>query len=274
MPESNELLAGLLVFLAFLSLLVVGELWRNLGCPKPEWTRKLVHCTGGLVCAAFPLLFRSHWVVLMLAAGMALIFYLSQRLGLLRCLHGVARPGQGPVYYAVAVYLVFVLAGHRPHIYIACVLVLAVSDGVAGLVGSAYGTIRYRIRGAEKSLQGSLAFLISAFFIIQVVLLCSADARIPPPLHCGLAALLTAVMITGLEAAASRGSDNLVVPLGVLLVLPLSLAMSLPELARQLAAITFLVLIFGLGAWGNHLLRPEAELLKEMAPKFDHLKDD
>jgi len=82
-----------------------------------------------------------------------------------------------------------------------------------------------------------------ACFIVQGVLVCGPSLETPPGAHCLLAALLVAVLATGLEAVSPRGSDNLLVPLGVLLVLPPLLEMSLPELVQQAFELTVVGLL-------------------------------
>ena len=46
MPQGSDLLAAALFAVGFLVLVGAAELWRRLGSPEPEWTRKLVHLGG------------------------------------------------------------------------------------------------------------------------------------------------------------------------------------------------------------------------------------
>ena len=50
--EPGDLRGAAILAAAFLSLLVLAELWRRFGHPKPEWTRKLVHLGGGMLLLA------------------------------------------------------------------------------------------------------------------------------------------------------------------------------------------------------------------------------
>ncbi|MFP5285469.1 MAG: phosphatidate cytidylyltransferase, partial [Thermoanaerobaculia bacterium] len=96
----REDLPGALVLSGlFLGLLVVAELWRRLGNPKPEHTRKLVHTGGGIACLFFPFLVRSPWTVLLMALPLTVLFVLGGKLGFLQSLHGVKRKSRGAEYY-------------------------------------------------------------------------------------------------------------------------------------------------------------------------------
>ena len=199
----------------FLGLIVAAEVWGRLGA-KPEWTRKLVHVAGGLVCLAFPFVISSPWVVGGMAAGMSGLFLLGARAGGLRSLHGIDRVTRGSEYYPPAVFLVFVMSMGRPWLYVSSLLVLAVADGFAALVGGRYGSVRYQVEDEYKSLEGSVVFLLIAFLAIHLPMLLLSDL---PRVVCVLAALLTALLATGFEAICTRGADNLFVPIGVCAVL-------------------------------------------------------
>jgi hypothetical protein len=96
------------------------------------------------------------------------------------------------------------------------VLVLAVGNAFAALIGSRYGVIRYEVEDETKSLEGSLVFLVIAFLAIHLPTLQMTDLSRPV---CVLAALLVAALVTGFEAIALEGADNLFIPLAVVIIL-------------------------------------------------------
>src|SRR4051794_33363787 len=110
MPSVSDLVAALCISLSFLALLGAAELWHRLANPPVEWTRKLVHSAGGIVCLMLPFFIRSPWVVLVLALGMGAIFLVSRRMGWLSSVHGVRRSSRGTEYYPLVVCLLFFLA--------------------------------------------------------------------------------------------------------------------------------------------------------------------
>lgn len=233
----------------FVGLLVVAELWRRLGEPAPEHTRKLVHLGGGLACLFFPFLVDSPLVVLGMALAMSAVFALGGRWGFLRSLHGVGRPSRGAEYYPLAIFLVFLLVGDRPALYVSSVLVLAVADAFAALVGGRYGAIRYEVEDESKSLEGSLAFLVIAFLSIHVPVLLMTEL---PRALCVLAALLVATLVTGFEAISLRGADNLFVPLAVAVILTKITSKPLGEVVFQNVSLLLLCLVLGLAVRRFH----------------------
>lgn len=201
----------------FLAFLVAAELWRRLGDPPAEWTRKLVHLGGGVSCLLFPVLVESPWIVLVLAAMMTALFALAKWFGGLASLHAVERSSRGAEYYPLAIFLVLLLAGDRYWLYVAAVLVLAVADAFAALVGSRYGRVSYGVEdGDRKTLEGSVFFFLIAFLAMHLPMLLMSDL---PRALCVLAATLVAVLVTGFEAISLRGADNLFVPLAVVVIL-------------------------------------------------------
>lgn len=227
----------------FVGLLVVAELWRRLGEPDPEHTRKLVHLGGGIACLFFPFLVDSPVTVLVMAGAMSAVFALGGRWGLLQSLHGVGRPSRGAEYYPLAIFLVFLLVADRPALYVSSVLVLAMADAFAALVGSRYGSIRYEVEEESKSLEGSIAFLVIAFLSIHLPLLLMTEL---PRALCVLAALLVATLVTGFEAISLRGADNLFVPLAVAVILGKITSKPLGEVVFQNVSLLVLCLVLAL----------------------------
>lgn len=201
---------ALLVGGAFLAIFALAEAWRAFGHPPVEWTRKLVHFLGGLITAAFPWLFDSHWWVLGLGAVFFLILWGSRRLGLLQSVHGVSRTSEGGLYFPVSVYLLFLAGAERPVFYLISVLVLVISDAVAAVLGSAYGRVDYQVERDKRTVEGSTVFFLSTFLVVHLPLLLMARTD---PLVSVLVAAQLALIITLLEGICVRGSDNLFVPL-------------------------------------------------------------
>ncbi|HTG36462.1 MAG TPA: hypothetical protein VLB76_26390 [Thermoanaerobaculia bacterium] len=225
---------------------MIAELWRRLGNPKPEHTRKLVHLGGGIACLFFPFLVRSPWVVLAMSLPLTALFVAGSRFGFLKSLHGIGRRSRGAEYYPLSVFLVFLMTPGRPWLYLAAVLVLAVGDAFAALIGSRYGVIRYEVEDERKSLEGSLVFLVIAFLAIHLPVLLLTD--LPRPV-CVLAALLVAALVTGFEAISLEGADNLFIPLAVVVILGKITTKPLSEVIFQNLSLLAICLGVGLAAW-------------------------
>jgi phytol kinase len=200
---------------ATLAIIGMAEALRRRGS-HPEATRKLVHFGAGLVAASFPLLFTEVRTAALLCTGFAVLMVVTRQRGRLTAVHGVERSSCGAWGFPLAAVLVFVLSQGRPDWHVAAILVLAVSDTLAAVVGTLVGRWRYRVWGATKTLEGSLAFAASAFVCVLLPLSGSGAESLGEAFR---QASLVALAATGIEALAPRGSDNLAVPLGALATL-------------------------------------------------------
>jgi phytol kinase len=185
------------------------------GALHGEGTRKVFHAGSGVLTLAFPFLFRETWPVLLLTGASAALIAAVKFVPPLRARFGgvanrVDRTTLGELYFPVSVALLFWLTrGEHPLLFVIPILMLTFADATCALVGRRYGLTPYH--GASKSLEGSVAFVVVAFFCVHVPLLLWTDVgRIESLLTASTLALL--VMI--LEGSAWRGLDNLFIPIG------------------------------------------------------------
>jgi phytol kinase len=190
-----------LVLVGIMALLEVAV--RRLGAGA-EATRRVAHvvaCLYGLFShAVLPL---GLFVVACSVFVLALLA--SRRLSVLRAVHTTRRRSLGEVYLPAGIIIAALAATLAPdddRVFLAAMLVLALADVAAGVVGDL-------LRSPSKTRLGSLAFLVVT---LAVTLACGFT-----PLLCAL----VAVAATVTERVSSRGTDNLTVPLvtGLLLAL-------------------------------------------------------
>jgi phytol kinase len=202
-------------FGAFLLLLVGLDAYaRGSGAPA-EVTRKLLHSGSGALTLTFPFLFRDLWPVLLLTgtsagllAAVRFVAPLRARLGAVA--NRVARPTLGELYFPLAVAVIFCFTRNEPPLlFVIPILILTLADSICAIVGGRYGTIR--LPRSRKTLEGSAAFAVVAFLCVHAPLLLWSDVGRAQTL---LIAAAVALFATTLEAAASRGLDNLIVPIG------------------------------------------------------------
>ena len=243
---ASDLRAAAVIGAAFLTVIAIAEVWSRAGRGNPEWTRKLVHVAGGFICLSFPFVLQSAWTVLLLSVLMTGLFIFGAETRMFQCLHRVKRRSRGSEYYPLSVFLVFFLARGQPWLYVASMLVLAVADAFAALIGMRYGRLRYTVEEETKSVEGSLAFLAIAFVAILAPALLLSDL---PVEVCVLSALLVAALVTGFEAICLTGTDNLFVPLGTCVILAKITTKPVPEILYQNASFAALLLLIGFLAW-------------------------
>jgi len=216
----------------FLAVFLIATLWRNWGNPTPETTRKFVHMAGGFIALGFPLVFQSHWSVLILCVGFVAIIAITKKLGLMQCVHGVERQSEGSIYHPIAIYVCFLLATvlQQPVFYVLSILVLSVSDALAALIGKTYGFKLYCVEQDHKSFEGSIIFFLATFLMVHLgLLLYTPTGR----LESVLIALLIAILVTAFEAISLGGADNLFIPLSVFFLLAKNIAKTPEELGWQ-----------------------------------------
>ncbi len=217
------------IFVAFstvyLLLFASAELIYRLGKVKGEYTRKYVHVGSGLIGFAFPFYFTSHWWVLALGIAFLALLVVSFRIpGLLPSINAVERFTTGSLLYPVAVYLSFLAYVHFRHLayFYLPVGIMAIADPVAALVGRRWGKRKFTLWGDSKSWVGSAAFFLTAFavallvsFLPDLTGLHSASFTNYLLISCFFIALVATLA----ELVGVKGTDNLTIPVAVILAL-------------------------------------------------------
>lgn len=216
-----------LIFLVAISLLLVFNelIYRRLGL-KGEITRKFAHFTATLSTVTFPYLFEDHWYVLFLAFCFFVLLFVSRHRTYLKSIHDIQRISIGSYLLPVSIYLTFLVSVklENKFLFILPILVLAICDPVAGIMGINLQHYNNKIKLLGHELQktwlGSLSFFVSCF-VISVIALYFNQREIS--LRILLIAFTVAFVSSVAEMLSWKGSDNLLIPMSVLLVLVLVL---------------------------------------------------
>ena len=185
-----------------------------------EWTRKLVHLGGGLIALSFPWFFQDWRPVVLACGASALAIVAMARVPVLARLRytigAVDRRSHGELYFPLAVLALFLLARGNHLLFVVPVLILTFADAAASIVGVRYGRTRFSTGRDTKTMEGSAACFIVAAVCTYVPI--ELVTRAGTPMSVTIA-VLTALAASVLEAATTRGLDNLVVPLFVFILL-------------------------------------------------------
>lgn len=241
-------LIGIALVAALLSLTIgLAALVRRLGWISGEVARKSVHIQLGFIIASFPWLFTERWPVWCLAgvsvialAGVRWLPWLRANVG--GSLHDVDRTSWGEFCFPIAAAVAWSLVPGDWIRFSLPILVLAVSDAVAALVGTWYGRIRFTTAGGRKSWEGSLGFAAATFMVVHVPLLLGTPIGRAESL---LIAVNMALLLMLVEALAWEGFDNLFIPIAGVLLIDECYGMRLPNLMEGTAVMAGLAL----GAW-------------------------
>lgn len=122
---------------------------------------------------------------------------------------------KGPIYYALAVFILTAATFHTPSFHIVGgigLLVMAYGDGFAALIGQKYGTHTYTIFKGHKTFEGSFTMLVVSMIVIttyQYLQLGTVDF---------IQVFLLSLVATFVEAISPFGIDNLFIPILVSLL--------------------------------------------------------
>jgi len=224
----NQIALTFIFLVAFIMLLTFTELtYRRLGL-KGEITRKFAHFTATLSTITFPYLFTDHWYVLVLAVFFFALLFFSRHGTQLKSIHDIDRKSVGSYMLPAAIYLTFLIylktGAHEKLLFVLPIMVLAICDPVAGILGLNFQDYNHRIiifgRTLKKTYLGSGSFLVSSFIISIFALYFN---RMIFDLKTFWLALGIAVVSTLAELFSWRGTDNLFIPISVLIMLLLFL---------------------------------------------------
>lgn len=175
---------------------------------RNEEYRKFAHITIGLGVAGVSLYIDRWWLVAALVAGLILDLILRNRAHWVHNMIDVGRTTYGDYSYVLGIAVVAALFADAP-VFVGAVLVLALSDGLAGLIGRLFGTHHYYLFGADKTIIGSTVFFTMTFILVFFILTNEGVATVTTLWQsAGIAAAVTVV-----EGSVGYGLDNFAVPL-------------------------------------------------------------
>ncbi len=174
-----------------------------------EWSRKLVHIGSGavvLIAWAFAI---DRRIAVPAAATITLLAALNHRLRVLPAVEDVGRASYGTVAYGASITLLLWQYWPQHAATVAAgVLVMALGDGLAGLLGPLWPSASWQVFGQRRSLLGTGTMAGASLIVLSGLSLAVGGPAWPQLLAIAVAATL-------LEQLAVAGIDNLTVPLGV-----------------------------------------------------------
>jgi dolichol kinase len=219
--------SAMLVTLGLLGTLLIGtRLFQRRYSLHPKYARKIVHTGSGLVALSFPWLFEHEWAVVATCVACSLAVAIARRArgvngdmtGILgRARHGLV--GEFGLSFAVA--MLFVLSKGDVLLYCTPLLIVTFADPAAAIIGRRYGRRHYQTGKTRKTLEGSITFFLIA---VTTTFGLSAIATDVGRIESLLIALLVGLLTSVSEAVASRGEDNITVPLVAFVVLKASVS--------------------------------------------------
>lgn len=176
-----------------------------------EVTRKIVHIGVGNVILLAWWLQTPRWMGVIASLLFSLVALLSYWLPLLPGINSVGRTSLGTFFYAVSIGVLTLLFWEQhPEFAALGILTMTWGDGMAALIGQAYGRHAYKVWDIQKSWEGSGAMFVASFIaVFGVLLLVQGSNKVTLAIS-----LLSAMTATVLETFSRLGIDNITVPLG------------------------------------------------------------
>ncbi|MGQ1891825.1 diacylglycerol/polyprenol kinase family protein [Thermophagus sp. OGC60D27] len=213
-------LIGISVLLAF------NELnYRRLNV-KGEITRKFAHFSATLATLPFPYVFSSHWYVFVLAMLFFVVLAVTQKSRQLKSIHDISRKSMGSYLLPLSIYVTFLISNvlGDKFLYILPMLILAICDPMAAILGinikKYNGRIKIGTRKLQKTWLGTISFFVTGAIIAMIALYFHLEVFNLKTFWLSLVVAFVGMLA---ELISWRGSDNLSIPLSVIAVLLLFL---------------------------------------------------
>jgi phytol kinase len=197
-----------IVIFLYAAVFLVTEFFYKRGC-RPLLTRKIGHLAGAFVSLILP-----YWFNVTFAIGIAVFFssflWWTKKNKTMKGLNASNGETHGAALFPLGIMLSFIFfAQQHLAIYNTSILILALADGLAGFYGYLYGKKKFSITG-QKTYLGSGLFFLSTLLIL-LALIYYIFGFISFLAIC--LAMISAMIITLVEASLGKGWDNLAIPL-------------------------------------------------------------
>lgn len=165
-------------------------------------TRKMAHFGGALI-AFFTPLFLSQKEVISISVIFAVVLFLTRRTSLSSSIQVVKRNTLGEVFLPMGVALcaLFFLPQDIKSFQFG-ILIMGISDGLAGLIGEGFGKHYFKLFNSRKSIEGTCIFFLTSL-ILTFLFTSWFDYRI----------LIIPLILTIVEFFLEYGLDNLALPI-------------------------------------------------------------
>lgn len=213
-------LLGLVLCLVYIFTIIgLAELLRRRRGYGSGFTRKVIHIGVGMLSWAVPFLFDTPWFFVGACLAFAVLNYLDWRFQFLKAMATANESNLGTVFFPLAAAVVVILFWDNPPLMVAALMPLTWGDGMAPVIGRAFGRHPYTVFGHTRTWEGSAAFFCFGFLFTWLALWVIPGPQEIAPLSALLPAGITMLLTTLIEAVSGRGLDNLTVTAGAIAVL-------------------------------------------------------
>ncbi len=210
------LLACTLYIFGIIGLAEVMRRWRGF---QPGFTRKVIHIGVGMLSWIVPFIFDAPWYFVTACLFFAGLTFFDWRFKLFAAMASSDASNLGTVYFPLAAAAVAIIFWDNPPLMVAALMPLTWGDGIAPVIGRAFGKNQYTVFGHTRTLQGSAAFFVFGLFFTWLALWLIPGPTPIDPLTAILPALLIMSVTTLIEAVSIWGLDNITITAAAVAVL-------------------------------------------------------
>ncbi len=167
------------------------------------------------------LLFTSPWPFVAACGAFMVINLLDWRYDFFKAMKSSSRSNLGTVYFPLAAAVVALVFWDQPPLMVAALMPLTWGDGLAPVIGAAWGKRVYRIHTSTRTLEGSAGFFVAGFVFTWLALWVMPGLPDITPVAALLPALVIMAVTTLIEAVSIWGLDNLTVTAAAIVILSL-----------------------------------------------------
>lgn len=213
---------GFILCLAYiLTIIGVAELLRRRRGYDSGFTRKVIHIGVGMMIWLVPFLFTTPWPFVVACVMFMIINLIDWRYGLIGSMQSRHRSNLGTVYFPLAAAVVALIFWDTPPLMVAALMPLTWGDGIAPVIGAAYGRRVYRVHTSTRTVEGSAGFFVAGFVFTWLALWVMPGTPEISPVEAILPALVIMAVTTVIEAFSIWGLDNLTVTAAAIIILSL-----------------------------------------------------
>lgn len=201
-----------LAIIGVLGILLAAEYLARTTKMHPELTRKFVHMLVGTFVAFWPF-FLSWRQIELLSLAFFIVIVLSVKFTIFKSIHTVPRQAIGEISFAMVIGFLALISSSE-WIFTAAMLCLSIGDAMAAIVGLLLGdSNKYKVFGKTKSVAGTAAFFAVTVTVMVIYIAASKDTASITTL------LIIPLLATVTENVAVNGTDNLLMPMLIALLL-------------------------------------------------------
>lgn len=199
---------GIIVSYIFIgTIIILAKFFKKNG---EEASRKFIHIMLSNWWFIAMYFFENAFWASIVPISFVIINYISYKKNLISVMERENQDGLGTVYYALSLLIIVIITfgiTKRPEIGLCSILIMGYGDGLAAVIGKKIKSTEYKIGNTKKTLAGTLTMFIITFIIVAIFgSVTGVNLWI-------IKSIITAIILTIVEAVGIKGTDNLTLPL-------------------------------------------------------------